>query len=60
MIRTLWGWLGFHVHDWGLWEEYSFIQTPKINGLPVISLQGEVLGQKRVCKSCGKIQVEGL
>lgn len=50
-MSALWRWLGFHVHEWGMWTTAGSLV--RLN-------DGKKVGhyQQRICKTCGKIDQE--
>lgn len=49
-MKTIFRWLGWHIHEWNNWER---IQWQREDGAIVDR-------QKRICATCGRIQVEAL
>lgn len=51
-MKKFWQWLGFHVHDWGQWNEIEIMRRTLVGAVQI----GEdrwVSIQVRRCRICG-------
>ncbi len=52
-MKALWRRLGFHVHEWGMWERRDVDRTLMFyDGRPNVDHKGVAI-QWRKCESCG-------